>query len=99
LDDPEFREIAEAFVTRLQEQLQAIEAAWLARDYDTLRGLAHWLKGSGGTVGFHDFTQPAKKLEELARAQEDGERVEQVIFTLRQLADRIVLPACADAEV
>jgi hypothetical protein len=56
-----------------------------------LAALAHWLKGSGGTVGFHEFTEPATNLEVLATAQsEDG--VEVMILELRGVAERLVVP-------
>ena len=97
LDDPEFRDIVEEFVERLEKQLQAMQQAWSARDYDTLRELAHWLKGSGGTVGFHDFTEPAKHLEDRAKAHEEAEKIEPLLDALHQLARRIVLPAAPEA--
>jgi HPt (histidine-containing phosphotransfer) domain-containing protein len=90
LDDPDFREIVEHFVVRLAERLDEIEAAFAARDLTAVAKLGHWLKGTGGSVGFADFTEPSSHLEELAR---EG-RVEEIpnqIARLREIAARIVL--------
>src|SRR5262245_23531985 len=56
------------FATRLDEQLAAMDAAHAAADFKELAALAHWLKGAGGTVGYDDFTVPARNLESLAKA-------------------------------
>jgi HPt (histidine-containing phosphotransfer) domain-containing protein len=91
LDDPDFREIVEDFVRRAAEQLDAIDLAWSARDYDQLARLAHWMKGAGGTAGSDAFTGPAKLLHQLAR-QQDTQQITAVIAELRQLHRRIDLP-------
>ena len=36
-------------------------------ELDALADHAHWLKGAGGTVGFAQFTEPARQLELLAK--------------------------------
>ena len=73
MDDPEFRRIVEGFVERLREQAVAMRAAWEQGDLDELARLSHWLKGAGGTMGFNAFTEPAKKLELLAKQKQvDG---------------------------
>ena len=79
------------FAERLGDQLEAMEAAFGKRDFKELAGLAHWLKGAGGTVGFDDFTEPAKYLEQLAKSEAD-EQMAAAIAVLRDLAGRIVLP-------
>jgi PAS domain S-box-containing protein len=89
-DDPRFRRLIERFVPRLHEQIAAMDRAWEARDFEQLAGLAHWLKGSGGTVGFDEFTEPALNLEQLAKAK-DEDRIEAAIGILRRLAGRVVV--------
>jgi signal transduction histidine kinase/ActR/RegA family two-component response regulator/HPt (histidine-containing phosphotransfer) domain-containing protein len=66
MDDPEFREIAEEFVACLGEKLDAMREALAVKDSDELKQLAHWLKGSGGSIGFDPFTEPAARLEQSA---------------------------------
>ena len=81
--------IIERFVPRLHAQLDAMEASWQARDFEELAKLAHWLKGSAGTVGFDEFGEPAKELEQLAKSK-DGDEIEGMIRRLRAMAGRIV---------
>ncbi|MGO9115101.1 MAG: ATP-binding protein [Thermoguttaceae bacterium] len=89
-EDPDFREIVEEFVQRLQEQLAAMQRATDAQDLPELARLAHWLKGAGGTAGFPAFTQPAKRLESLAQDRQcDG--IEDALAELLQLSKRIVI--------
>jgi CheY-like chemotaxis protein/HPt (histidine-containing phosphotransfer) domain-containing protein len=68
MDDPVFREIVQGFVERLDFQIAAMEAAWRAENDQELAFLAHWLKGAGGTMGFAEFTAPARQLEDSAKA-------------------------------
>jgi len=66
----------------------AMEKAWRTRDFTTLSELAHWLKGSGGTAGFPDFTAPARLIEELAQRQALDE-VEEVLAEVHKLGRRM----------
>jgi PAS domain S-box-containing protein len=79
------------FIMRVEDQLDEMDKCWQQRDFTELAGLAHWLKGSGGTVGFDDFTEPARNLETLAKAgSEDGIPV--ALQELRELSRRLVVP-------
>jgi HPt (histidine-containing phosphotransfer) domain-containing protein len=89
---PKLRPVVRKFALQMPERMSAIEAAWDARDYPTLAGLAHWLKGSGGTAGFDAFTAPARTLEQLAKAADEA-AIAAVIAELRSLVDRVVPPA------
>jgi HPt (histidine-containing phosphotransfer) domain-containing protein len=89
---PKLRAVVRKFALQMPERMSAIEAAWQARDYPTLAGLAHWLKGSGGTAGFDAFTTPARTLEQLAKAADEA-AIGAVIAELRSLVDRVVPPA------
>ncbi len=90
-DDPEFREIVEEFVQRAREQLEAICQAWAKQDLETLARLAHWLKGAGGTAGFDAFTEPARNLEQLVKAQK-RDRIPAAIDAIADLVSRMVIP-------
>jgi CheY-like chemotaxis protein/HPt (histidine-containing phosphotransfer) domain-containing protein len=94
--NPRFRPIIEKFIRRLGEQLDAMTKAWNDRNFDEIARLAHWLKGAGGTVGFDAFTEPAAKLEQLAKSK-SADQVEQAIVELRRLADRVVVSSEEDA--
>ncbi|MEE8286179.1 MAG: Hpt domain-containing protein, partial [Gammaproteobacteria bacterium] len=88
---PRIRATIAKFARRLDEKLDEMDSAWEARDFTELAALAHWLKGSGGTVGYDAFTEPAKTLEELAKANsEDG--VADALAALREISRRLVVP-------
>jgi PAS domain S-box-containing protein len=88
MTNPKIRELVNQFITRLDEQLDSMDQAFHDRDFEELANLAHWLKGSGGSIGFHEFTEPAKELEDAAR---DGKfhGVSDQLRGLRQIAARI----------
>jgi signal transduction histidine kinase/CheY-like chemotaxis protein/HPt (histidine-containing phosphotransfer) domain-containing protein len=91
-DLPQFRVIVKDFVDRLRERIDEMQVAFEESDLDKLAELAHWLKGTGGTVGFHCFTEPAHRLELLAK-QGQTEHIDDVIRELATLAQRIAVPA------
>ncbi len=92
MDIPRFADVVHSFVHRLETELQSMHEAWQSRDFRRLAELAHWLKGSGGTVGFGAFTAPASRLETFAK-KEQFDPIESCVAELRQLAHRIQLPA------
>ena len=96
--DPRFHEIIRSFQPRLHDQLEAMEAAWESRDFAELTTLAHWLKGSGGTVGFDAFTAPAAELERMARERRDDNMAE-TIQHIRHITELLVIPEPADEPV
>jgi PAS domain S-box-containing protein len=85
-----------SFALRLPQQLEAMQAAFAAGDFATLAGLAHWLKGSAGSVGFDAFTEPAKRLEECAKAK-DRDGTQRAFAEVTRLAQRIEAPSRDDA--
>lgn len=88
--NPKFESIVERFIDRLQEQIQIMDEAYQHNDWTTMADIAHWLKGSGGSVGFPGFTEIAASLETSARAEaadDVGEGIEMVKqYTRRILA-------------
>jgi HPt (histidine-containing phosphotransfer) domain-containing protein len=79
------------FAARLDEQLSAMDQAYSALDFPQLASLAHWLKGAGGTVGYHAFTEPARTLETCAKAG-DGPGAEAALRELHHLGSRLEVP-------
>ena len=92
MDDPDFREISEMFIRRLAVQVEEMQAAFENEDLASVREIAHALKGSGGSVGFSAFTEPAAELEKSALAGDTvgvAKGIEQIV----QLQGRIQAPA------
>jgi len=66
------------------------------QDFEQLAALAHWLKGSGGTVGFDVFTKPAANME--AGAKEGSmEAVQTHLAVIKDFAGKIVVPGNDDS--
>lgn len=93
-DVEDFREIVVEFVETLHGKLDDMSVAAEAEQYKQLADMAHWLKGSGGTVGFAEFTEPAKELERMARAQH-APSIQPAIKHLKSIASRIYIPELA----
>jgi len=94
---PRLRSAAARFAGRLGEQLDAMERAHAAGNFVELTALAHWLKGAGGTVGYDDFTAPARNLETLAKAG-DAQGTKAALAELRGLEARLAVPQDADVQ-
>jgi HPt (histidine-containing phosphotransfer) domain-containing protein len=67
--DPDIQEILGGFVSRLQEQLDAMRGALAHGDYEELRGLAHKLKGAGGSYGYPALSEKSHVLEDAAKSR------------------------------
>jgi PAS domain S-box-containing protein len=87
-----FRHVIVRFVARLGEKLQAVERARLQGRLEEIAAFAHWLKGTGGTVGFDEFTAPAANLERLAKEGGGELEIQEAIVHLRGLSERLVIP-------
>jgi HPt (histidine-containing phosphotransfer) domain-containing protein len=94
---PRLRTAAYRFAARLGEQLDAMDRAYAAGNFEELKALAHWLKGAGGTVGYDDFTEPARNLEQQAKAA-DAAGARATLAELRGLEARLVVPEGVDAQ-
>ena len=90
LDDVDFRDIVQEFSVKLICQIERMKLAYAADDWTQLIELAHWLRGSGGTAGYEQFTVPSAQLERLAKQQEH-EKIEDVLNVLDQLAQAVAL--------
>lgn len=88
MEVPEFREIVEAFTNGLHNTLARLRDSQTCRDYQVIRELAHRLKGTGGTVGFADFTEPSGRLQTAAEIHDD-DTIEAMISELEEIASRL----------
>ena len=89
--NPAFRPIILKFVTRLDSQLDLMEQAIGRDDFVEIANLAHWLKGSGGTVGFDVFTEPAAEMEIHAK-NKNNKRMGILLEQIKGYASNIVVP-------
>ena len=91
VEDNEFLEIVQDFVTRLKARLEQMWDAFLNRDLPRLAELAHWLKGTGGTAGFYTLTDAATLLESAVKAK-DLEAIKIALGNLTKLTQRLKVP-------
>ena len=92
-----FHHLIVRFVARLKDQLQTVERAREPGSREEVAAFAHWLKGSGGTVGFDEFTAPAARLEKLAKDGGSEADIQQAMAELRGLTGRLVVPGAEPA--
>jgi CheY-like chemotaxis protein len=82
-DNSRMMSIVDRFIPRLNEKMQNLEQAVAENNFDEVASIAHWLKGSGGNVGFSGFTALAAELEEHARNRESVEIKRQLAQVLQ----------------
>jgi signal transduction histidine kinase/CheY-like chemotaxis protein/HPt (histidine-containing phosphotransfer) domain-containing protein len=89
-----FAPIVAGFALRLPARIAEMRTAFDAGDASVLAEVAHWLKGSAGSVGFDAFTVPAREVENAARA---GRLVDAAapLAEVESLAARVVAPVIA----
>ncbi len=90
-DDAEIRSIVEEFVIHLRDRVTLIEQVHQRGDYQELENLAHWLKGAGGSLGFRQFTAPARDLESATRIK-DPAAIQTYVNEIRRIMDRVRSP-------
>ena len=76
------------FVEQLPARLEQMQTALQGSDWSELAAQAHWLKGAGGSMGFDDLFEPARALEDAAKAADAGAATD-VMAQLQRLRIRI----------
>ena len=83
-----FGRVIERFVLSLPERLAQIDQAVRRGDWAELGGLAHSLKGVGGSMGFDALFEPSLALEQAAHSA-DAQAARAALDDLTALGDRI----------
>ncbi len=91
---PRLGPVIARFVEQLPGKLAQMQAAADSGEMGELAGLAHWLKGAGGSMGFHDLFEPSKALEVGAQSG-DRPQVTAALATLRRIEAGILRGAAA----
>ena len=94
---PRLAKVAARFCTELPGRIDEMQAELQAGEHARLAALAHWLKGAGGSVGYDAFFEPARELEQAAKAG-DSAACAASLETIRALAARLVPPQGTDAQ-
>lgn len=67
-DDPFFQELSIDLIAKVTEAMPVLREAIDQRDMVAIQDQAHWMKGTGGTVGLPSITELGARLEHSARA-------------------------------
>jgi len=67
-EDEEYKELLRQFVKMLPDIVDQISSAAEEQDWETLQIVSHRLKGSGGSYGFPQLTELAKKINDATKA-------------------------------
>jgi len=90
LDEAEYRELVELFMTTGVADFQNLSAALAAGDADTVMRKAHSIKGASGNLGLSDLYETATSIEKDADSgQLDG--LEPIIKTMQRQFDAIAV--------
>ena len=88
---PRLQRVVRSFALQLPAKLQGMNEALGRSELNEVAALAHWLKGAGGTVGYDEFFEPARNLEQHARSG-DVAAVAHTLRILQTLVQRMVIP-------
>lgn len=81
--------IVDKFLAQFAENMQKMARHLEDGEFDELADLAHWAKGTGGTVGFPILTEFAGKLEKFAR-DENRDHAKRIYADLEHIAQRLM---------
>lgn len=88
IDDEDVFELIPVYLAGRRNELGVLRDAVAKKDFETLRGLGHKMKGSGGGFGLDRISEIGGNLESSAKAQ-DLSAIEQEIADLRDYLDRV----------
>lgn len=91
MEDPEFREIVADFVERLDAKLDEMDQAINQQHWNDVASVAHWLRGTSGSLGFEQFSMPTKAIEKLAEDR-DLASTQLVMQEIHAISRRIYVP-------
>ena len=88
IEDQDVLELIPAYLESRRADLDALKNASQKMDFETVRGIGHKMKGSGGGYGFHPISEIGGKLEFAAKVQ-DLPGIEQQIADLLDYLNRV----------
>ncbi len=69
--DASFEPLIPKFMTNRKKELTAMTEAVSQRDFETIRKVAHGMKGVSGSYGFHAMTIVAARVEQAAKRADE----------------------------
>jgi HPt (histidine-containing phosphotransfer) domain-containing protein len=88
--DPDMLDLVEWFVSQIPERVEQLQESFERGSLDELGTLAHQLKGAGGSYGFPQITESARRLEHQTKVS-DVDEVRRGLDELVDLCNRVSL--------
>ena len=88
--DTSFEPLIPKFLTNRKKEVVAMQEALTAQDFETVRKVAHGMKGAGGSYGFDRITDMAAVVEQAAKAG-DASTIECHLPLLGSYLDRVTV--------
>jgi len=76
--DPDIADLIPGFLENRRQDIAVMLGALKQGDFETIRVLAHSMKGAGGGYGFDAITEIGSALEQAAKKHDDAEVLEQI---------------------
>lgn len=86
--DASFEPLIPRFMTNRKKEVVTMQEALAAKDFETVRKVAHGMKGAGGSYGFDRISEMAAAIEQAAKAG-NSSSIEHDLSVLDSDLDRI----------
>lgn len=86
--DAAFEPLLPKFMTNRKKEITAMTDALAEGDFETVRKVAHGMKGVSGSYGFPEMTTVAARLEQAAKTT-DGGSISRDLTALASYLDRV----------
>lgn len=88
-NDPDLAEIVEMFVEEMPQRIAALLRHLEQKDWESLRRMAHQLKGAAGSYGFEPVSPSAGRVESAIRDQQPEQQIRFSVLELVDLCGRL----------
>jgi len=88
-NDPDIKPIVQQFVRGIPKRITSMKTSLSESDWSGLRGQAHQIKGTAGSLGFPDLTKRATSLE-MALKKDETENIDRLLKALEIEAERAI---------
>lgn len=85
--DRDLEELIPGFLEDWKKETKLMQEALEKNDYDTIMGMGHDMKGTGGACGFHDVTDMGGKLENAAKKM-DPDTIRDTLISLSSFLEQ-----------
>ena len=88
--DPDLKDLIDGYLAHQRQAVEQLRSSLQTKDYATLRGIGHSMKGSGGGYGFDRITELGAALEQAAKESNDA-ALSALTHELASYLDKVVI--------